>query len=213
VNDYLPVSIEVERERAIQTLCSHYANDHLTTQELELRFERAYKAQTVVELQALTASLPALTIVDEGYRAPARASSSITVEVPEERRHLAVMSELKKRGAWIPARRNLVKVIMGSATIDLREALLGPGVTQFDVSAVMGEVKILVPPGVAVECSGSAFMGEFDDMHTAAVAEPGVPRVDIIGSAFMGSVHVKSRLPGESALEAWRRGLQERRKH
>jgi hypothetical protein len=212
VTGHLPVSLEVERERAIQTLCAHYANDHLNTQELELRFEQAYKAHTVVQLQALTASLPALTIVEEGYRAPARTSSSITLEVAEERRHLCVMSEMKKRGAWVPARRNLIKVIMGSATIDLREALLAPGVTVFDISAFMGEVKVLVPPGVAVECAGSAFMGEFDDMHTAALAEPGVPRVEIVGSAFMGSVNVKSRLPGESALEAWRRSLQERRK-
>ena len=211
MNAPLPVSIEVERERTIQTLCSHYANDHLTTQELELRFEQAYRAQTMVELQALTVSLPALTMADVGY-SPATRSSSITVEVPEERRHLCVMSELKKRGAWIPARNNLVKVFMGSAVIDLREALLSPGTTRFDLSSIMGEIKILVPPGVSVECSGSAIMGEFDDMHTAATAEPGVPHIEIVGSAFMGSVHVKTRLPGESALEAWRRSMQARLK-
>ena len=49
-------SLELDRERAIQTLCAHYANDHLTTQELEARFDLAYKATSATELRALVAT-------------------------------------------------------------------------------------------------------------------------------------------------------------
>ena len=42
--------LELDRERVIQTLCAHYANDHLSTQELEVRFDSAYKAESRAEL-------------------------------------------------------------------------------------------------------------------------------------------------------------------
>src|ERR1035437_9551565 len=52
--------IEIDRERVIQTLCLHFANDNLSTQELELRLGYADKAGTSAELGALVAGLPAL---------------------------------------------------------------------------------------------------------------------------------------------------------
>jgi hypothetical protein len=192
-------SLEVDRERTIQQLCSHFANDNLTTQELELRFERVYKAQSAVELPATVA-------------APAGMFAVAPVDAPQpEKRMLVLMSELKKRGEWTPARRNVVRIIMGSATIDLREAHLTPGaVTEFDVSAIMGELKVIVPPGLHVECDGIAIMGEFDDSTTSGDRSPNAPRVRITGSAVMGSVHVRTRLPGEGSLAAWKRQLGDR---
>ena len=53
-------SLDLDRERVIQALCAQYANDVLTTQELESRFERAYQATTSAELQAVVVGLPAL---------------------------------------------------------------------------------------------------------------------------------------------------------
>ena len=61
--------IEVDREQVIQTLCAHFAHDNLSSQELELRFEHAYKAGTSAELRALVAGLPALP-ADEAPPAP-----------------------------------------------------------------------------------------------------------------------------------------------
>jgi len=202
-------SLELERERTIQVLCAHYGNDHLTTQELEVRFERAYKASSDAELRGLLAGLPALPPLpaQPGVTAPLYALSP-TVP-PSEKRHLVVMSELKKRGQWVPARANAVRVIMGSAIFDLREALLTGGETTFDVTVVMGEAKFIVPPGVRVEADGFAFMGEFDDQHSSPGVDAGAPIVRITGSAVMGTVTIKTRLPGESTLMAWRRRLRE----
>src|SRR3972149_6403746 len=55
-----PVSLELERERAVQALCAHFAQDHLTTQELELRFEEVYRASSLDEVRRLMTGLPAL---------------------------------------------------------------------------------------------------------------------------------------------------------
>src|SRR6202165_2621479 len=99
--------LELERDRVIQTLCAQYANDNLTTQELEARFDLAYKAASTADLDALLANLPALP-------PPASARSTRSTrpvpistpfyhvsppgEAPNEKRMLAVMSEIRKVG-------------------------------------------------------------------------------------------------------------------
>lgn len=202
----MPMSeLELDRERVIQTLCAHYANDHLFTQELEVRFDSAYKAESRAELQRLVVSLPALPDTVPPPEPLHGMLFTGDTQLPE-RRHVVVMSELNKRGMWVPPRRTVVRAVMASVRFDLREARLAPGVTEFDVTVVMGEVKFLVPPGVAVECDGHAFMGVFDDQQSGSV-DPQAPVVRITGMAVMGVVEVKTRLPRESALEAWRQRM------
>jgi hypothetical protein len=200
--------LEIDRERVIQTLCSHFANDHLTTQELEVRFEHAYKAATPAELHALVAGLPALP-ADAAPPAPLYAAAPPSAIGADEKRHTVIMSSVRKKGAWTPARTNRVFCLMGNAKLDLREARVMNGETQFDLRVIMGEVELIVPPGLRVECDGSAFMGEFDDQHSASLAAPDAPLIRVTGSALMGAVRIKTRLPGESALAAWRRRMLE----
>jgi hypothetical protein len=200
--------LEVDRERVIQTLCSHFANDNLTTQELEVRFEHAYKAATPAELHALVAGLPALP-ADMAPPAPFYTTASPATAPPEEKRHTVIMSNVRKKGTWTPARDNKVFCLMGSAKFDLRDARVLGGETRFDLSVIMGEVELIVPPGMRVECDGTAFMGEFDDQHNAGLAPADAPLIRVTGSALMGAVRIKTRLPGESALAAWRRRMLE----
>ncbi|MBI3569090.1 MAG: DUF1707 and DUF2154 domain-containing protein [Gemmatimonadetes bacterium] len=204
-------NLDLDRERVIQALCAHYANDNLSTQELEVRFDRAYQAVSLTELQSLLASLPDLpdTVAPP---APLYGTALPRAVQEQERRQLVLMSEVKKRGAWTPARRTVVRTIMGSALFDLREARFPSGVVEFDVVVVMGEVRFLLPPGVVVEAEGDAIMGRFDHQHTAP-SESGAPTIRIRGRALMGSVEVKTRLPGESALAAWRRRTLSRGDH
>ena len=198
--------IELDRERVIQTLCAHFANDNLSTQELELRFEHAYKAGTSAELRALVAGLPALA-ADAAPPMPLYSLAPDGRPDPAEKRHLVVMSAVRKKGSWTPARHNKVTCVMGNAKFDLREALILNGETHFELAVVMGEVEFIVPPGLRVECDGFAFMGEFDDAHNEELAPPNAPLIRVTGSVVMGAARIKTRLPGESALDAWRRRL------
>ena len=97
--------------------------------------------------------------------------------------------------------------------MDFREAVLAPGPYELRVTAVMGGVHIVVPPGLTVETSGFALMGGFHGAPegTAPPASDG-PVLRIRGFTLMGGVHVDVRLPGESATEAKRRRRRERRK-
>jgi hypothetical protein len=196
--------IEVDRERVIQTLCAQFANDNLSTQELELRFEHAYKAQSSAELSALVAGLPALP-ADMVSASPLYAVAPTGSAEPDDKRHVAFMANVRKKGQWTPARSNKVLCIMGAAKFDLREAQILSGVTHFEINVLMGEVEFIVPPGLRVECDGFALMGEFDDSHGEEVAPPGAPVIRVTGTVIMGAARIKTRLPGESSLEAWRR--------
>ena len=199
-------SLEIDRERTIQALCAHYASDHLTTQELELRFDRAYKAHDATELQTLLFNLPALPPMVAApapfySMAPERGSGAVALP---EKRYLAMMSEVKKAGTWTVSPRTVATAIMGSIRLDLREALLPGADVDIEVTAIMGEIIIIVPPGLRVESDGFAFMGEFES-HSSDADQRDSPLVRIHGSCVMGAVRVQLRLPGESKLEAWRR--------
>lgn len=204
----MPVT-DSDREYAVQRLSAHYAQGALSTRELEARFERVYAAKHEEALTAIFDGLPPLP----QEVAPVQGMYAVTQAAarPAEKRILSLMAGTKRRGAWVPARHNVVKVVMGNATIDLREALLVPGeVSTFDVFVLMGEVLFLVPPGVVVECDGMPVLGSFDDASTSHRGAPDAPRIHITGTALAGVVKVRTRLPGESALAAWRRQRAER---
>ncbi len=196
--------LDLDRERVIQTLCTHFAHDNINTQELEKRCEHAYKATTSAELQALVVGLPSLP-QEAGAPAPMYAVAPDGRADPVEKRHLVVMSTVRKKGQWTPARHNKVTTIMGNAKFDLREAQLLHGETHFELNVLMGEVELIIPPGLRVEADGFAFMGEFDDSHSEGLAEANAPVIRVTGTVVMGAARIKTRLPGESALAAWRR--------
>ena len=105
--------LELDGERVIETPCAHFANDTLSTQELEVRCEHAYMAVTAAELRALAAGLPALP-PEIAVLAPLYSVAPASAARTNETRHLVLMSNLKKRGMWTPAAHIKVTCIMGT---------------------------------------------------------------------------------------------------
>jgi hypothetical protein len=200
------VSLELERERAVQALCAHFAQDHLTTQELELRFEEVYRASSPDELRRLMTGLPTLAPTTATTPLPTY-SVAATTRAPAEKRFLALMGEVNRQGRWSVPAYMKVSAIMGTVRLDLREAEVPANGVDIDASTVMGEVRILLPPGLHAEVDGMAFMGEFSDRTAGTAATLEAPCVRVRGSAIMGSVRVETRLPKEGALQAWKRRL------
>ncbi|MBX9928687.1 MAG: DUF1707 domain-containing protein [Gemmatimonadaceae bacterium] len=201
------MSLELERERAVQALCAHFAADHLTTQELEARFTQVYAASDLPALRAVTESLPALAHV------PGMEPSMVRIApeaVERERRFSAIMGEVTRRGDWLVPERITVRAVMGSVKLDLREARFPLTGVTIEVEAFMSEVKVLLPPGVLADVEGSAIMGSFSDSTELPPGAQG-PRVRMTGTAFMAEVNVETRVPGETKLTAlkkrWKRSL------
>ncbi len=199
-------SLESERERVVDTLSAHYAHDNLTTEQLEALLDQVYKARTPADLQPLVSNLPALPGAVVPAPRPRSGQTSVAIGRPaDSKRTIALMSEVVKKGDWVPARQNIIRAVMGTATIDLREARLPEGETEFDVKALMGEIKVIVPPGLRVSCDGFAIMAEFNECHSSGSGVADAPSVRIHGSAVMASVTIEERLIGESGREARKR--------
>jgi hypothetical protein len=205
--------LAAERERVVQTLSAHFAQDQLTLTEFEQRLERAYALTSADQLRSLVADLPSVSTLPTSTRGPLVPGPSLvpSSDVPARGAIFAVMGGGDRAGSWIVPRQLKIVALMGGAEIDLREARFGPGVTEIEVFVVMGAVEIIVPPGVHVETVGGAFMGGFE-LHAgdATALSPANPVLRLSGLAIMGGVGTETRLPGESAKEAKRRRKRER---
>lgn len=216
-----------DRQRIIDALCEHYAQDHLEVGEFEQRLDRAHRISRRDELEKLVSDLPTLaappeaqpgTGSDIAHRSgdqedvgtevvvPAGAGRVPASRVPDSQLEFAFWSGRARSGSWIPARSIRAAAFMGSVELDFREALFGPGETRIHVAAVMGGVEIVVPPGIHVEADGFALIGAFEEKLGGGgeIAE-NAPTLRITGFAVMGGVEVVSRLPGESPRDARRR--------
>lgn len=199
------MTLDLEREEVVQALCAHYAQDHLSTGELESRFERVYKSTDRRELRTVLEGLPAMGPLVPPP-APLYALANTGSGLPaDEKRYLSLFSEVKKEGHWVPARRINLKVIFGSALLDLREAALPPGGIEIDADVLFGEAKVLLPPGIGAQVDCSAIMGTAEDKSRPGV--PGAPVVRVTGSALMGGIVVITKLPKPARMESWRQQL------
>lgn len=209
------------RQKVVDALCEHFANDVLEVEEFERRVDLAHQARSLEELGRILEDLPdaGVSVVAAGdeERSPARAPGSRTPMVPEERVRdrdlvIGILGGSVRKGRWIPARWTVAVGIMGGAELDFREAALGPGVTDVTVLAFMGGVEIIVPPGMDVECRGLGILGGFEQTsHQPLDHDSERPLLRIRGVACMGGVEVDVRHPGESSRDARRRRRLERK--
>ena len=187
------------KERVVQDLAEHFAQDRLTLPEYERRVELAYRAGSADALRDLTRDLappppvrvaaetPLSTRVDSHPRTAART-----------RTFFALMSGVIRRGNWLVPAKSRAIAFMGGVSLDLREATLTAPVTDIYIFAMMGGVEIIVPPDVRLESDGFAIMGGFEDqLKEPASRDPNAPLVRVRGLAIMGGVEARVAAPGE----------------
>jgi hypothetical protein len=202
------VALRDRREQVIARLSDAFASDLLELEEFDKRLALAHRAESVAELEPLVADLeqarPTTALVPAKTAAPGRVRDRATV--------VAIMGGATRRGSWIPARKLRVLTAMGGAELDFRDAVFAPGVTEVAIFTMMGGVNVIVPPSLAVEMDGIAIMGGFEQAERAPVhLDPDRPLLRVSGFAFMGGVHIETRLPGESERDARRRRRRERK--
>ncbi len=111
---------------------------------------------------------------------------------PEVSRVWTIVSSTKRRGEWVVPERLVLPVAVGDVYLDLRQARLTAPTTTIEIAGLMGEVKVIVPDTVRVECGGSAIMGEFHDVLSGSPApsDPSAALVRVVGAMIMGQVRV-----------------------
>jgi hypothetical protein len=181
------------RDTVIHQLSAGFAGDRFEVDELERRLALAHSAESPRELDALVADLVPTTMA----LVPAR---SLRV----------IMGSVERRGPWAVPQHLATRVVCGSVVLDLREARLAPGVTTIDVHITMGNVEVIVPPGMAVEVEASSMLGNIEQ-RTEPAPHDGGPVVRITGRVKLGNLEVGMLRVGESRREARHRERWERR--
>lgn len=191
------LSLTEARERCIEELSVHFANDRLSLEELESRIERVYKAATVADVQQITGDLPRGGVVpaSAGAAPPMPLAPALT---REQERMLFVMSNTRRRGTWAVPQRLDVVALMSDSTIDLTQALLPTGIVDLHVRVFWASLKIIVPPGLQVVNRIDAIManisgGSEPDDVAAAGAWRSTTVVRLSGWAMMGEVRIRVR--------------------
>lgn len=181
-------TIEQHRERVIDQLSSGFASDHLEVEEYERRVALAHDASSPGALDALVTDL-----------VPVRVASTALVPA---RRLRVVFGSIERVGPWVVPSELSARVVCGSVVLDLRDAQLAP-VTTIEVDITLGNVELLVPPGVSVEMDADPILGNVEDR-----TEPGLATnlVRVVGRVKLGNLEAWTLERGESKREArWRR--------
>jgi hypothetical protein len=104
------------------------------------------------------------------------------------------VEDLAERAELVHAARTRFSAVLGSVTLDLRQAVLpGPDV-EIEARAILGSVTVIVPAGVEVDVSGTGILSS-EDLQVDGTPPAGAPLIRIRHSGMMGSLSVRSR-PG-----------------
>ena len=181
------------KERVVQDLADHFAQDRLSMHEYERRVELAYRAASADALRDLTKDLvPSPPVRVTQAPVASSAEASVPARSSRAKNFFALMSGVVRRGNWTVPSRIRAFAWMGGIGLDLREAELSGPVTDIYVFAMMGGVEIIVPPDVRLESDGFAIMGGFEDqLKEPASRDPDAPVIRVHGFAFMGGVEAR----------------------
>lgn len=181
---------DADRQRVAEVLREAAADGRITFDELDERLDATWAARTYGDLVPITFDL------QQAHPAVAAAQATGVPVVNAHASSSAIMGECKRQGMWSIPDRHTAFALMGSVSLDLREAVLSSHETLINANAIMGEVQVIVPAHFHVVVDGTPIMGEFGHGKDKVPADirPDSPVIRVRGVALMGSVQVK-RLP------------------
>jgi len=161
----------------VAVLTEAAGDGRLTLGEHAERAGQAYTARTLGELSVLTADLAA--------------PGAQPIRLDARRSVAAIFARDRREGRWVVPESFPVTAIFGEVVLDLREALLqSPRVTVF-ATVIAGHVQLIVPEGVTVEITGTAFLSRRSIRGgTPPVPGPGqdLPVIEVRTFALWGTV-------------------------
>lgn len=193
-----------DRDRVVDILREAAGDGRLEPEELEERVEKALRARTFAEFEPLVEDLPVAPLLPPAPAAAAAAappvrtaSDAVPGGAQEEVATWSVRGlPLRREGAWLVPRRIELDVQGGSARLDYTLARLpAGGASALHVNTYGGSVRLLVPPGVAVDLSGVSWHGGRLRDRSLRHVDPSVPVTHVItvtGATHGGSIKVLS---------------------
>jgi hypothetical protein len=125
---------EAERDQAAQTLAEAVASGRLSLADHEARLEAVFAARTPVQLQAVTADLPALPVKRSGlYRAV------------DAHQIMVIGGTVQRTGRFTIGRFCSVTAVFGRVDLDLRAAVPSQQEIDLTLRGVASRLSIIVP--------------------------------------------------------------------
>jgi class 3 adenylate cyclase len=181
--DSAPVPLrasDADRDSVVELLQERTADGTLALDEFAERVDRALRARTRPDLDAITVDLARMPAASRQRRSPTR-----TV--------VSVMAGAGKKGRWRCGERVVAVAVMGGCHIDFRRAEIDAAEVHVVAVAVMGGVDIVVPEGIEVSLDGLPIMGGKSMQVKNVPRLPGSPRIHVHAFPIMGGVTVRSR--------------------
>lgn len=128
--------------------------------------------------------------------------------VPARDGVVSFLSSNEREGRWELPRHFRALAVFGSIELDLRDAVIGIGVSAIEAVAVMGNIEITVPPDVTVESDGDSLLGSFVVKYKGRLTGAegnGLKKVRITGTAYASSIEITVKGPDEGLLKRLRK--------
>lgn len=136
---------DVDRDLVITLLSEAAGDGRLTLSEHADRSERALAARTLGELAQLTSDLTL--------------PSGQPIQLYPRRSVTAVFARERRQGRWVVPSAFPVTALFGDVVLDLRDAILQSQRVTIYATAIAGQIKLIVPAGIAVEMAGRSVLG------------------------------------------------------
>jgi uncharacterized protein DUF1707 len=192
-----------DRHQVAEVLRLAAGEGRIDLEELDERLEATYQAKTYGELVPITADLPVRSTDALPAMPPAVQQPGPTSMVPAMTytTSISFMGECTRRGVWRVPEQHTAFSMMGSVTLDLRQALFEAREVTITAVAIMAGIDIVVNAHTQVIVDGIGIMGDFSQSRDRVPAEiaAGSPVVRVNGFALMAGVTVQRKpMPGES---------------
>jgi len=179
---------DADRDLVVTLLSEAAADGRLTMSEHAERSERALAARTLGDLTSLTADLTL--------------PSGQPIKLYPRRSVMAAFARERREGRWIVPEVLPVTAFFGNVVLDLRDAVFQSQRVTVYATAVAGQVRLIVPAGVAVEMAGRSFLGVRSVRGRAAAAAPAGVVLDVRTLTLGGAVKAVT-----ARRSRWRSGL------
>jgi hypothetical protein len=175
-----PRAGDADRERAAEKLRVAAGEGRIDFAELENRLDRAYRAKTYSELDALLADLPDAR--------PAVALASCGLETMLLKTH---GGNIKQNGQWTVPQKIVATCGVTNIVIDFTEANCVHRDVTVEANCRFGKIKLIVPRGWTVLIDGSSTNTSHISNKADAPADPAAPTLTLLGHPRSGYIKVR----------------------
>jgi hypothetical protein len=202
-----------DRHRVAEVLRKAAGEGRLDLDELDERLEATFKAKTYGELVPITADLPVRgtdglpAVPPVAPPAVQPASAQAVAAAPAYASSLSMLGDCTRRGVWRVPEQHTAFSMMGSVTLDLREAVFEAREVTINAVAIMAGIDVVVNAHTQVIVDGVGVMGDFSQSRDKVPAQitEGSPVVRLKGLALMAGVNVQRKpMPGDSRKRSGR---------